>query len=342
MRIKNFLICSALFCMICFTVISCKTNVSPSNSPVLSSTLSAPLEVKLGISGWPGYLPFYLSDKKGLLKSNKFNLSTIFYEDYTKSIVDLAGGKLKANAQTLIDTVLSIAEGSDQVVVAVLDHSTGSDKIIAKPGINSVKDLKGKTVAVEKGTVDHYLILIALKKFGLKKEDVKFVFAATDKAAKLFAEGKVDAVGAFAPFTTTALKAGGKELASSKDFPGAISDVLSFRAEFLDKHPDTVQEIVNLWFDTLKYIDANKDTAIGVMATQSKVSVEEYNGYLTGLHLTDVADNSASFNPSDKGSLFVAANSLKKALIEIGLTKNNPDVAGMFDDRFIKAYKPKT
>jgi NitT/TauT family transport system substrate-binding protein len=50
--------------------------------------------------------------------------------------------------------------------VLVNDNSTGNDQIIARPGINSIADLKGKKVAAEQGTVDHYLLLLALRRPG--------------------------------------------------------------------------------------------------------------------------------------------------------------------------------
>jgi NitT/TauT family transport system substrate-binding protein len=64
----------------------------------------------------------------------------------------------------------------------------------------------------------------------------------TGKAAAAFVGGQVDAVAVFAPFTTQALKrSGSKELFSSKDFPGAISDHLVFTRKFLDANPEKVQ-----------------------------------------------------------------------------------------------------
>jgi NitT/TauT family transport system substrate-binding protein len=335
-RISNFLICAALcFFTVIFAVSCNKSPVKP--NPVAVTAV----EVKMGISNWNGYLPFFLSDKKSLLKSSKTKLSTIWFDEYLKGIVALSSGKLNANTQTLIDTVLSVAEGSDQVVVLVLDHSTGNDKIIAKAGINSIKDLKGKTITVEKGTVDHYLIMLALKKAGLSKSDVNFKYLSIEESAKAFAAGKADAVATFAPFTNIAIKAGGKELASSKDFPGAISDVLAFRTDFLDEHPEAVQEVVNSWFDALNHIKGHEAESIKLMAEQAKVTPDEYKEMDKGLQLTGHVDNLISFDASKKGTLFDTANSLKKTLIELGLTKNNPDVIGMFDDRFIKAYKPK-
>jgi NitT/TauT family transport system substrate-binding protein len=307
------------------------------SSPV---NVSSSKVLRLGFSNWPGWMPWEVSDNAKLFKSDKAKLVPIWYDEYLKGIGALVSGQLDANSQTLIDTVLSLAEGSDQVVVLVNDNSTGNDKIIAKAGINSIADLKGKLVSVEKGTVDHYLLLIALKKAGLKPEDIKIEFTSTQKAAEDFAAGKVDATAVFAPFTNTALKkAGSKELTSSKDFPGAIADVLVFRREFIEKNPELVQAAVNNWFDTLKYIKANTAKSNAVMAKKAGTSVAEYVEFDKGTKLFDVTENLKAFRPgNDYTSLSFSAADLKKTVIDVGLTKKSADLSKMFDDRFVKAY----
>jgi NitT/TauT family transport system substrate-binding protein len=244
----------------------------------------------------------------------------------------------------LMDTVLSVANGSDEVVVLVNDNSVGNDKIIAKSGINSIKDLKGKTISTEKGTVDHYLLLLALKKNGLTEQDVTIKFSGgIQESAEEFAAGKVDAAAVYAPFTNIALKrAGSKELVSSKDFPGAISDVLSFRRSFVEKNPELVQAVVDNWFDSLAYIKANPAKANEMMANRSKVTVAEYVEFGKGIKIFDNADNLKAFTPGkDYSSVMFSADELKKTVVDLGLTTKTANVSKLFDDRFVKAYAAK-
>ena len=329
-----------------------KNSSSPATAPApkvsvpadtLETTANAKT-IRLGFSNWPGYMPWHVGDKAKLFKSEKTTLLPVWYDEYLKGIGALVAGQLDANSQTLMDTVLSVAEGSDQVVVLVNDNSTGNDKIIAKAGINGISDLKGKVIATEKGTVDHYLLLLALKKAGLKESDVSMKFMGIQESADAFAAGKVDAVSVFAPATNTALKkSGSKELASSKDFPGAISDVLAFRREFIEKNPAIVQETVNTWFKSLAHIKANSAKSNDLMAKQSSVSVAEYATFEKGIKIFDVNDNLQAFKPGkDNTSLSVSAEDLKKTLISLGLTKKSADVSKMFDDQFVKAYAEKT
>jgi NitT/TauT family transport system substrate-binding protein len=82
-----------------------------------------------------------------------------WFDGYLESISTLTAGQIDANSQTLGDTVSSVAGGAEQVVVLVNDNSTGNGKVIVRDGIGAIADLKGKKVAAEEGTVDHFLLL---------------------------------------------------------------------------------------------------------------------------------------------------------------------------------------
>ncbi len=309
------------------------------STPMPSPTTESKI-VRLGYVNWPGYMPWHVSDKANLFKSDKAKLVPMYYDDNLKGIGALVAGQLDANAQTLLDTVLSVANGSDEVVVLALDNSNGNDKIIVKDGINSLKDLKGKVIATEKATISHYLLLLVLKKAGLTEKDVTIKFFPGQKGSEEFAAGKVDAVSAFTPVTDIALKrVGSKEITSSKDFPGAISDVLSFRRDFIEKNPDIVQATVNNWFETLDYIKANQAKANELMAKRSDVSIADYIKFDKGVKIFHTGENLQAFKPgNDRTSLAFNAEELKKAVVDLGMTTKTADLSKLFDDRFIKAY----
>jgi NitT/TauT family transport system substrate-binding protein len=272
----------------------------------------------------------------------------LFYQSWRApdSITALNTGNVDANSQTLIDTISSIATGKDLVVVLTNDNYTGNDKIIISNKIKSIKDLRGKKVAAEEGTVDHFLLVLALKRVGMTMKDIKFIPLETSKAADAFAAGQVDAAAVYTPFTTKALKRpGSTELFTSKDFRGAISDHLVFTRKFVTEHPEQVQATVDSWFATLKYINSNKDSqddAELIMAKRAGVSIPEYKEYLDGTKIFSIEDNIETFNQGkDNTYLPTAAVEASKFLFENGFTKTKVDTSKMFDDRFVKAHLAK-
>jgi NitT/TauT family transport system substrate-binding protein len=232
-----------------------------------------------------------------------------------------------------------VAGGADLQVVLTNDISTGNDQIIAAPGIRTVADLKGKRVAAEEGTVDHYLLLLGLKKARISEKDITFVPLETGAAAAAFVAGKVDAVGVFAPFTTQALKRpGSTTLFSSKDFPGAISDHLVCNREFVAKNPEKVQKIVNSWFATLTQIKAEPGPSLAILAKRAGVSEADYKAYDAGTTIYSLEQNRQVFKPgTTMTSLPFAAEQISGFLQAVGLAKTAPKLEGLLEPTFVNA-----
>jgi NitT/TauT family transport system substrate-binding protein len=347
MKTRSLLSALLLFIITFTLAVSCTnpaTQVKTTTDTGANNANSANSEaVRLGFSAWPGWFPWQVAADEGIFQQNKITVDLKWFDGYLESISALTAEQIDANSQTLGDTVSSIAGGADQVVVLINDYSTGNDKVIVSEGINSVADLKGKKVAAEEGTVDHFLLLQGMKKEGLSPQDIEFVPLETGKAAAAFVAGQVDAVAVFAPFTTQALKrSGSKELFSSKDFPGSISDHLVFTRKYVNEHPDRVQAMVDSWFATLDYIKANPDQANEIMAKRADVPVAEYKAYADGTKIFLIEENLKAFQPGNEmTALPFAAEKMSTFLNEVGLAKTKPDLSQLFDDRFVKAYAEK-
>ena len=298
-----------------------------------------PEKITIGFSAWPGWFPWQVAQEQGLFAKHNLDVELKYFDSYTDSLTALSTGNLTANSQTLNDTLSSVSGGAKQTVVLVNDNSTGNDQIIAAPGIATLAGLKGKRVAVEQGTVDHYLLLLALKKAGLGPSDIELKPLLTDAAAAAFVAGQVDAVGVFAPFTSTALQLqGSKAIATSADFPGAIPDHLVFDAGFVRDHGDTVQAVVQTWFDTLAWIEANRDKATEIMAKRAWVDVADYRTYDAGTTIFSRADNLAAFEPGNTPvNLDNQARSIAQFLVDAKLVDTMPSLDGLLEPRFVRA-----
>ena len=345
MKLRSLLTYIALF-LIGLTITASCTNPATyitTTTESASSSAGNSATNSLGYSAWPGWFPWQVTQDQKIFEANKASIALKWFDGYLESINTLTAQQIDANSQTLNDTLSAVSGGADQVVVLVNDNSTGNDKVIVREGINTIADLKGKKVAAEEGTVDHFLLLLGMEKAGLNPEDIQFVPLETGQATAAFVAGKVDAVGVLAPFTTQALKRpGSKELFSSKEFPGAIPDHLVVTRKFVNEHPEQVQAMVDSWFATLDFIKANPDKAIEIMARRAGVSVEEYKDYKEGTRIFTIEENLKAFQPgNDMTSLMFAAGEMTKFLEKVGLAKQKPDISKLFDDRFVKAYAEK-
>ncbi|MEU3627187.1 aliphatic sulfonate ABC transporter substrate-binding protein [Amycolatopsis coloradensis] len=305
------------------------------------STAASGAKVTIGYSAWPGWFPWAVAQEKGLFEKNGVTVDLKWFDSYTESINALSSGAIDANSQTLNDTLASVSGGAKLSVVLVNDNSTGNDKIIARQGITGVADLKGKKVAVEQGTVDHYLLLLALQEAKLTEKDVELVPLLTDAAAAAFVGEQVDAVAAFAPFTSKALeRPGSRAIATSAEFPGAIPDHLVVSEQMSKERKKEVQALVTTWFQTIDWIKQNRDEAVRIMAKRGAVSIEEYKSYDAGTTIFTKQQNLDAFTPGvTPAHLNFQAGRIADFIISNGLAQNRPNFDGLFDDQYVKAVK---
>jgi NitT/TauT family transport system substrate-binding protein len=329
---KRFFSYLGLLSAIATILISCAQVNSPA-TPQLNS-------LKVGFSAWPGWLPWQVAAQTQRLPVQPAKAQMQWFDSYLESLKAMKSGQIQANSQTLSDTIAAVAAGSDQVIVLVNDNSIGNDKVIVRPGIEKIQDLRGKRVAVEKGTVDYFLLMVGLKQVGLSVHDVDIINLETSQAAAAFASGQVDATAVFAPFTTQALKRpGARELFSSKDYPGAISDHLVVPRSLIEQQPQTVQALVNSWFQTLEHIQKNQARSLEIMAKRAGVSLADYKQYTQGIKIFTVEDNLKAFYPAaEMDSLSFMASKVSDYMVLTGLVEEAPKLDGLFDDRFVKAY----
>jgi NitT/TauT family transport system substrate-binding protein len=287
------------------------------------------VRITLGFSAWPGWLPWQVAQAQGLFAKHGLNVALKYFDNYTDSLLALQTGALDANSQTLTDTLNSVSAGAKQTIVLVNDNSTGNDKIIAREGIISVADLKGKRIAVEQGTVDHYLLLLALAQAGLGQSDVELVPLAKEAGAAAFAAGTVDAVCVSAPSTTKALQRQGSH---------AIATNLVVRTNLAKEHPQTVQALVDTWFDTLTWIKTHRDAAVAIMASRAGVGIGDYNTYDAGTTIFTRQQNLDAFTAGTTAAhLNYQAALTADFVFGTGMVQHRPSLDGLLDDRFVKA-----
>ncbi len=295
--------------------------------------------IKIALSPWPGWFFWYVAEEKGFFKKHGVNVELKWFPVYSDSLQALSTGQVDANSQTLSDTLAPLSKGIDLKVVLINDNSNGGDAIVAKSEIKSVKDLKGKTVATELGTVDHLLLLTALEKNGMSEQDINYVNMTVNDAGPAFINGKTDASVLWEPFQTTAVKEGkGKVLFSSKETPGLIPDLLVFRKETIDQRPDDVQKIVDAWFDALDYYKAHPDEAIQLMAKHAETTPEDFKTGLDSVKIFSLDDNLAAFKQQDNyQSLTYTGGKTAEFLKKLDMLSSIPDINKALEAKFLQA-----
>jgi NitT/TauT family transport system substrate-binding protein len=258
--------------------------------------------LRIGYSDWPGWVAWQVAIEKGWFKEAGVDVKFDWF-DYVASMDAYSAGKLDAVAVTNGDALVTGAAGAKSVMILINDYSNGNDMIVAKPGINSLQDLKGKKIAVELGFVDHLLLLNGLKASGLSEADVTLVNSPTNETPQVLASGDVDAIAAWQPNSGMALKQvpGSKPVYTSADAPGLIYDVLTVSPQSLSAHRAEWEKVIKVWYRVVDYFydPKTRADAIKIMAARVGVTPAEYQSFVDGTKLLKLDEAKKAFAKGD-------------------------------------------
>ncbi len=258
--------------------------------------------LKVGYSDWPGYTVIEIANQKGWFKDAGLDIKMEWF-DYLPSLDAFGAGKIDAVMVVATDALVNGANGAKSKVIALLDYSEGSDMIIGKPGIESIKDLKGQKIGIEVTLVEHLLLLKALAANGMKQSDIELVKTPTNDTPQTLASGKVAAIGAWYPVSGQALKqvAGSKKLFTSAEAKGLIYDVLAVNPTSFAKHKADWAKFTAIYYKCVDYLKdpATQEDAIKIMSAKVGTDAGEYAKNVPGTHFLTLAEAKTAFKKGD-------------------------------------------
>lgn len=288
--------------------------------------------VRLGTNVWPGYEPLYLARDLGYLSQS---VRLVEYRSASDVLRAFRNKSLEAASLTL-DEVLSLkALDIPLAVVLIHDISNGADVIIANTEIEQMDDLVGKRVGVESGALGAFVISRALELNGLTAKDIRIKAVSVNRHEQAFKQDDVDAVVTFEPVRTKLLAFGGNEIFTSKEIPGEIVDVLVVHQDYLDRHPQIIQQLVDGWFKALNYMQSHRDDALDKMAKRLNISAAEVAASYDGLLLPNRVENNELLG-GDKPKLANTADKLNQSMVDMSLLTDNVNTEALFDARFVQ------
>lgn len=154
-----------------------------------------------------------------------------------------------------------------------------------KDHITSVKQLKGKKIAVPFATTSHYCLLRYLSSQGLSEKDVTLLDMDTNSAYAAWKRGDIDAAWIWQPALQQVLNEGGEILVSNGDaakegFMTANVEVVN--SDFAKEHPDLVQKYVETMIEARKMYDNDKENAVSTLAKALGLSGKDIETQIAG------------------------------------------------------------
>lgn len=292
-------------------------------------------KVGIGISGWTGFAPLTLAKEAGLFKKNGLDVSLKKIPQKDRHLA-IASGDIQCAATTVETWVVWNANGVATTQIFQLDKSFGADGMVVRPGISSIKDLKGKTVAADApGTATYFTLAWMLKKNGLSIKDVNVVNLSPQAAANAIIAGtaNLDAGMTYEPFLSAvrAKPESGRIIATTLDYP-MIMDTFGCTPKFLAENPRAAKALADSYFEALEMIKADPKKSFGIMGADVKQTAEQFEASQKFLRWQDREANARFF----AGEHAAFSKEAAELLLEVGIIRQIPDLSRLADTRFLK------
>jgi sulfonate transport system substrate-binding protein len=223
--------------------------------------------------------------------------------------------------------IFALAAGARVKAIGANRSDSYGTAVLVRPDspLKTAADLKGKSVATNRGSIGHYVTLKAITSAGLKPEDVNIRFLAPADAKLALTQGSVDAWATWEPYTALAETSHhARVLVSGRDLLPGLSYLAATDAAIASKRPvlqDFLQRVVKAQAWSYRNVDAFSNTLariIGIPPEAARLQFERRQQQWIAIDAKVIADQQGTADFYE----------------QVGLIKQHLDVRGTFDTGF--------
>ena len=226
--------------------------------------------------------------------------------------------------------IFALAAGTRVKAIGANRSDSYGTAVLVRPDstLKTAADLKGKSIATNRGSIGHYVTLKAITAAGLKPEDVNIRFLAPADAKLALTQGSVDAWATWEPYTALAEVSGhARVLVSGRDLLPGLSYLAVTDAAIASKRAvlqDYLQRVARAQDWSYRNVDAYSAALariIGIPPEAAKLQFERRQQRWVPIDAQVVADQQGTAD----------------FYRQVGLIKQPLDVKGTFDTGFALA-----
>lgn len=253
-------------------------------------------DVTMAFCTWTGYSPMFIALENGYFEEAGINMDIQVIEDESTYTSLITKGSIQFLATAQDPNIKMYANGADSRYLLTMDSSEGADGLVATAEIQSLDDLAGKSVALDKSASSYYFFLTALEKdSSLTEDDINVLdMGDTTEAGLAFMAGNVDAAIMWEPELSEALETveGAHTVITSADYPNTIMDSLVVNTKFAEENPEVVDAVAEAWYKAVDFLNENPEKAYELMASGfEEVTAEDIAADCEGLAIYGKAEN---------------------------------------------------
>jgi NitT/TauT family transport system substrate-binding protein len=234
--------------------------------------------LRLGISLWPGYELAYLAREKGFYEDENLDIRLIEFSDLADSRRAFEQGLVDGIGLTLTE-LLEARDDSQRDLrgVNLINASYGGDMMIARPGIRSMSQLQGKTIAIELSSLGIYTLALALERHQISRPKIKVVYLHQYQMKKALYSGQVDAAVVYPPHSAEILRDKNFQIIfSSREIPNTILDLYAFDRAVIEQFPRELQAFIRALDKAYRFYRESPSEACAIMARREGMKAQEF------------------------------------------------------------------
>lgn len=286
--------------------------------------------IKIGINDWPPCELWYIAEKQGYFEDTQVEI--IRFSTWADNLTAFYLGKTDIVSSSYFNTLYYDKKGDGAKIILTADMIKGGDGLVVKNYIEDLKDLKGKKIAVELGTDEHFLLHKVLEKIGLK-EDVIIIPCTSKESMEKFILGEVDACLTYEPFMSRAAqKGGGRVTLTTADLPEYIIDVLLARNEVLEERKKDYSNIIRAWYKAQKFVKENPEEAYKIMSSKENITPKEFKLFYESFEMFSLEDNKKIFSSEKFKEKLIEMDNF---LFENDLISDRVEIENIYTDEII-------
>ncbi len=269
-----------LIAVVAVIVVGCAGCINP---PQEGATAEGNIAMKVGTMPDEATLPYYVAEREGIFADHGLDVEVVPFMSAMERDSAFIAGEIDAGQNDPVGVLVLRNAGYDVKVVSSELKETPEKMrfaIIASPhsNITSVADLEGKNIAISRNTVMEW---IADNLLGDVTEKVnKIEEKRVPIRMQMLLDDEYDAATLPEPLASYAIYKGATLVISDSEFDKTIGyTVIVFRGEFIEEHPDSVNNFLDAYNEAVERINANPENYRDLLVEIAKVPEEIAGSY---------------------------------------------------------------
>lgn len=325
-------IVSIILMIISFSLVITGCGKKEENKSTNAST-DKKISVKIGADSSTFSIQYYVAKEKGFFEKNGIDAEISTYSYGIDTLNAALTGQVDIGIAADFAALSRFSSGDLRILSFTQSNKADNTKLVARDGISSPQELKGKSIGQQKATVNEYAWAKYLEKVNLKQNDViKQGLTSNAEVLAAFERGDVKAAFFGGSFLDKALKVdGAKVIGSYADIPFAPKGFVVATGSLLKDKPEAAEKVLKALDEATKWIKDNNEEAGEIAFKAYKLPkdsvVRELKDYTLDIRLNqeDISQLKDVYDYAVKNNLIKGDYNLKDKIVSDPLKKVLPD-----------------